>query len=347
MSERIPVRTDERFDVDKVMAYLRKRIAVPDGEVTVEQFPAGASNLTYLLRVGEWEAVLRRPPLGPVAPKAHDMARESWILQRLHPVFPLAPRPLVRCEDPSVIGTPFYVMERRRGIVLDKEWSAPWPLEPEVCRQVTEGLVRTLAELHAIDYREAGLADIGRPKGYLERQVQGWIGRYERARTDEIPEVEPLCRWLVDRLPTSPPATIIHNDYKLNNVMLDPAGPGRLTAVLDWEMATVGDPLCDIGALMAYWGSPEEREALQGFTHVTALPEFPRREEVLELYARFSGRDVSGIDYYLAFSYFKIAVICQQIYFRWKNGQTKDPRFGALGQVAAFFIRRAHGLCRG
>lgn len=366
MGETIAVRPDERFDVGAVEAYLRQRLeGFGDRRLTVEQFPSGHSNLTYLLREAPstadapgrgahatarpapplWEGVLRRPPLGPVAPKAHDMEREFNVLSRVHPVFPLAPGPYVFCADPAVIGAPFYVMERRRGLVFDKEFPGGEPPGPDTCRRLSEALVDTLVDLHAVDYLAAGLGEIGRPEGYMQRQVRGWIDRYERAKTDEIDVVPAIARWMSEQVPPSPPPTIVHNDYKLNNVLLDPADPTRIVAVLDWEMTAVGDPLSDVGALLAYWVEPGDADFTgEIFRSVTATPGFMTRRELLERYASESGRDVSAIRFYLAFAYFKVAVICQQIHFRWKRGQTQDPRFAPLGLVAERLIQRAHRL---
>jgi aminoglycoside phosphotransferase (APT) family kinase protein len=336
----IPVRADERFSIDRVADFLRGA-GLDVGELEVEQFPAGQSNLTYLLRSGDWEAVLRRPPLGPVAPRAHDMPREFHILERLHPSFPLAPKPFVLCEDVSVIGVPFYVMERRHGLVLDTELPADWPADADLARNIAESLVRVLVELHAVDWQAAGLGEIGRPDGYLQRQVKGWTERFERARTSEVPRLESLSRWFVDKLPESPPATVVHNDFKLNNMLLDAQDLRRVTAVLDWEMTTVGDPLSDVASLLVYWTQPGEGELFGGLQSVTAEPGFPGRDEVLDMYARMSGRDVSQLEWYLAFSYFKLGVICQQIYYRWFKGQTHDSRFANHGNVACNLIRRA------
>jgi aminoglycoside phosphotransferase (APT) family kinase protein len=340
--ETIPVRADEQFPVDRVAEFLRGAgFAVRDLEV--EQFPAGQSNLTYLLRAGEWEAVLRRPPLGPVAPRAHDMPREFHILERLHPSFPLAPKPFVLCEDVSVIGAPFYLMERRHGLILDTELPANWPWteDADLPRDIAESLVRVLVQLHAVDWQAAGLGEIGRPDGYLQRQVKGWVERFERARTSELPELESLARWFVDQLPQSPPPTVVHNDFKLNNVLLDAHDLRHVTAVLDWEMTTVGDPLSDVASLLVYWTQPGEAELFGGLQSVTAEPGFPARDEILEMYARLSARDVSQLQWYLAFSYFKLGVICQQIFYRWFNGQTHDARFESHGPVARNLIHRA------
>jgi aminoglycoside phosphotransferase (APT) family kinase protein len=340
MVETIPVRTDERFDARRVADFLRSS-GLEVAELEVEQFPAGQSNLTYLLRSDAWEAVLRRPPLGPVAPRAHDMAREFHILQRLHPSFRHAPRPYVLCEDAGLIGAPFYVMERRHGLILDMDLPADWEPSAEVHQGIAESLVRVLVELHAVDWQAAGLGEVGHPEGYMRRQVSGWIDRYQRSRTVDVPEAELLERWLVEKLPESPPPTMIHNDYKLNNVLLDADDPRRIRAVLDWEMATVGDPLSDVAALAVYWTQPGESDMMGGLRSVTSEPGFPSRQEIVDLYARSSGRDVSGLTWYIAFAYYKVGVIIQQIYYRWHRGQTHDARFEGHGAVAVNLIRHA------
>jgi aminoglycoside phosphotransferase (APT) family kinase protein len=338
----IPVRADEQLPVARLAEYLRSRGLGADFErLEVEQFPAGQSNLTYLLRAGDWEAVLRRPPLGPVPPRAHDMARECHILQRLHDQFPLAPRPYVLCEDASVLGTIFYVMERRRGLVLDTEFPSDWQPSTALHHAIAESLVRTLVDLHAVDWEAAGLGEIGHPDGYMRRQVSGWTERFARARTSEIPGLDALVQWFADALPPSPPPTVVHNDYKLNNVLLEYTDPSRLTAVLDWEMTTVGDPLSDLAGLLVYWTPAEEVDLMGGIRSVTAEPGFPTRAWVASRYAELSGRDVSNLQFYVAFAYFKLGVILQQIYYRWHQGQTHDERFAGHGQVATNLIVKA------
>jgi aminoglycoside phosphotransferase (APT) family kinase protein len=338
----IPVRADEHFAVERVAAFLRAAsIDLPDAELQVEQFPAGQSNLTYLLKAGDWEAVLRRPPLGPVAPRAHDMPREFHILERLHPFFALAPKPYALCQDTSVLGAPFYVMERRRGLVLDQEFPSGWHWPPETNGAIAQALVETLVELHAVDWRAAGLDTIGHPDGYMQRQVSGWLDRYGRVRTEDIPVLERLATWLTDALPASPAPTVIHNDYKLNNVLLDYADPSRMTAVLDWEMTTVGDPLSDLGGLIVYWMTPDEVDLMGGLRSVTIEPGWPSRDDMTQIYAQLSGRDVGNLRYYVAFAYFKLGVILQQIYYRWRQGQTRDERFAQHGAVATNLIRKA------
>lgn len=348
MSETIKVREGEDFDLAAVERELRGRIeGLPEGELRVRQFPSGASNLTYLLEIGGWSGVLRRPPLGPVPPKAHDMGRESGILARLNAAYPLAPRPYFFCDDESVIGAPFYVMERREGVVLDD--SFPEGTEPteELCRGISRTVADTLVELHAVDYEGAGLGDLGRPEGFLERQTHSWIGRYDKARTDDIEEVAPLTDWLAKDIPGSPPPTIIHNDYKLNNLILDPDDLTGVRAVLDWEMATVGDPLFDLAVSLTYWVEPGDSDDLKAvLPTVTEVPGFMTRREVMDRYAEESGRDLSDMHWYVVFGYFKLAVILQQIYARYHKGQTKDERFADFDRRVRTLILHAEQLSR-
>ncbi len=342
----IRVREGEGFDLEAVERYLREHIdGLPEGELKVRQFPSGASNLTYLLEVGDWEGVLRRPPFGPVPPKAHDMGRESGVLMRLHDAYPLAPKPYFFCDDESVIGAPFYVMERRRGVVVDDEFPEGVVPTRELCQGISRAVADTLAELHAVEPGEAGLGDLGRPEGFLKRQLEGWIGRYEKARTDEIGEVGPLTDWLARGVPESPEPTIIHNDYKLNNLVLNPGDLTEVRAVLDWEMATVGDPLFDLAVSLSYWTEPgDSQELKEVMPTVTSTPGFMTRAEFVERYAEKSGRDLSEMHWYMVFGYFKLAAILQQIYARWKKGQTKDERFADFDGRVRTLILHANSL---
>ncbi len=346
MTETIRVREGERFDLEAVERCLREHVeSLPEVELEVRQFPSGASNLTYLLKIGNWEGVLRRPPFGPVPPKAHDMGRESRILTKLHEAYPLAPSPYFFCEDESVIGAPFYVMERREGVVVDDEFPNGVEPGPELCRGISRTVADTLVELHAVDPWEAGLGDLGRPEGFLERQVEGWIGRFHKAETEEIGEVGALTGWLAEGIPESPEPTIIHNDYKLNNLLLAPDDLGEVRAVLDWEMATLGDPLFDLAVSLSYWTEPDDpRELKEVMPTVTSTPGFMTRREFMDRYAYSSGRDLSEMHWYMVFGYFKLAVILQQIYARWKKGQTTDERFADFNQRVRTLILHANDL---
>ncbi|WP_047151728.1 phosphotransferase family protein [Aneurinibacillus tyrosinisolvens] len=345
IKDTIPVRKGEELDFQALENYLRQHIETLGSEqLQVEQFGAGHSNLTYQIQIGEWEAVVRRPPFGPVAPKAHDMKRECEILQELHPFFPLAPKPYLYCDDPSVIGSPFFVMERRHGVVLDKKFPSYIEYTPGLGRQISETMVDTLVQLHDVPYQETGLIHLSRPEGFMERQVHGWIGRYERAKTDEIPGADKLKQWLANSLPVSQKPTVIHYDYKLNNVMFSREDVTQMTGVFDWEMTTIGDPLADLGAALSYWIEKEDPPELQhglGHPPLTVMPGFMSRNQFLNAYANQSGRDVLDIQYYLTFAYFKLAVICQQIYYRWKMGQTTDERFAGLGGFVRALILHA------
>ncbi|KGR88186.1 phosphotransferase family protein [Lysinibacillus odysseyi] len=330
MKDTIAVRKGEELNPIILSAFLREKLPeLPDAELEIEQFGSGHSNLTYLLKYGDFEAVLRRPPIGPIAPKAHDMEREYNILTSLQPYFPAIPKTYLFSNDDSIVGAPFFLMERRKGIVLDTEFPSAVSYTKEIGRCISEKMVDTLVELHSIDYKQTTLAQMSKPEGFMERQVEGWIGRYEQAKTDDIPEVEELKNWLREHLPSSGEATIIHYDYKLNNTMFS-RDFAEVTGLFDWEMTTVGDPLADVGVALSYWIQPDDPPLLKtalGKPPVTVLEGFYTREEFVYRYAEKSGRDVSDIHFYLTFAYFKLAVIGQQIYYRYKKGQTKDPRF--------------------
>jgi aminoglycoside phosphotransferase (APT) family kinase protein len=343
----IDVREDERFDETRLAAYLRGRLEGSEQSLEVRQFGGGHANLTYLLVYGgdgaAREYVLRRPPLGPVAPGSHDMAREYRALSVLWQAFPLAPRAYLLCDDPSVIAGPFFVMERRRGLVVrgavPEEYGAG--RDPVANRKLSEVVIDTLVELHRVDPKPIGLDALGRdPERFLERQVAGWADRFERARTDALPVAEEVAAWLRANSPRSPAPTLLHNDWKLDNMALDPRDPGRCVAVYDWDMCTVGDPLCDLGTVLALWSNLGQEPA--GTNPMpTQAPGFMSREEAVVRYGERSGRDVSTVPYYDVFGTFKMAVVLQQIYFRYQRGQTKDARFAGLGQAARHLFELA------
>jgi len=340
-----PVRPGEELPLDALREALRGRVEGDVDRLTVEQFPGGFSNLTYLLRLDGQEYVLRRAPLGPVAAKAHDMPREYRLLERVHPVLPVAPEPVLLVEDASVIGAPFYLMERRRGVVVRTKLPPEYADLPDAPRQLSEALVDTLADLHAVDIDAAGLRDLGKPQGFNARQVEGWAGRWRRARTDDLPPVDELhdedvIAWLSTHTPAESAHTLVHNDFKLDNLMLDPADPARVVALLDWEMTTVGDPLADLGLTLTYWTMPQQPGGAENRVGANA-PGFLSREEFLARYSARSGRDVANVAWYEVLGHFKLAVIVMQIYARYRAGQTKDPRFAPLGQQAAWLIAEA------
>jgi aminoglycoside phosphotransferase (APT) family kinase protein len=332
-SDTKPVRQSEQLNWDALAQYLREHLLHSDSLMAVEQFPGGHSNLTYLLRFGDQEFVMRRPPFGPVAPKAHDMAREYRILAAVNPVFALAPKPLLLCEDTSVIGSIFYLMERRRGIILRVAEPPEFEAQPQLRRRTSEAMIDTLADMHNVNIVDAGLTGLGKPAGFVERQVEGWRDRWRGSQTTELPEMDMLSRWLSDRLPPDPPRpTLVHGDFKLDNVMLDANDFGRMVAVFDWEMSTIGDPLIDLGILLCYWLHTVPVSQGDAQLSMTQKPGWFTREEIVERYAARTGFDLSRLGFYEVFAVFKLAVVLQQIFYRYHKGQTDDARFATLDQ---------------
>jgi aminoglycoside phosphotransferase (APT) family kinase protein len=336
-------RAEERIDVDRLRPFLRSALPGASGPVTVLQFRKGHSNLTYLVRIGDQELVLRRAPFGAQVKHAHDMGREFRLLSALQGVYPRAPRPITSCDDPAVLGAPFYLMERVRGVIIRGDGSGSGlDLGPELLRATSTALVDNLADLHALDVRQGALASLGRPEGYVARQVKGWTERYLGSRTDDLPSVEAAAAWLGSHLPPESGAALIHNDYKYDNVVLDPADPARVVAVLDWEMATVGDPLMDLGTMLGYWTEADDPAELRAWPHgPTFRPGCLTRRQLADRYAERSGRAVGDLLFYYVFALFKIAVIVQQIYRRYLDGKTSDPRFARLIEVVRSTGRQA------
>jgi len=344
-SDTSPVRSGEELNVAALSDYLRRELGTA-GPLTVEQFPSGHSNLTYLLRADGREYVLRRGPLGPVAPKAHDMAREYRLLKGVHPHFPEAPEPLLVCEDPSVIGAVFFIMERRHGVILRDKVPEGLASIANYPQHVSEALIACLVRLHAVDVAATRLIALGKPEGFLERQVEGWTERWRRAQVEPIAEMEGVIRWLEERLPKSPSPTLVHNDYKLDNVMFRAGSADQIEAVLDWEMATVGDPLADVGLALCYWtwATAPQLQSSRVTPTLSAQPGWYTRDQFVDLYARLSGRDLSNIGYYEVLGVFKLAVILQQIYFRYHRGQTADSRFRDFDQRVRGLVSMAVSL---
>jgi aminoglycoside phosphotransferase (APT) family kinase protein len=326
------IRQGEELDLKAVEGYLKDHIPGLSGDLVVEQFPSGFSNLTYLISVGKTNLVLRRPPFGRKAKSAHDMGREYRILTALNPVFPYCPKPLLYTEDESVMGCPFYVMERIPGIILRKHLPKGLQFTPDQMRALCENLLDVHYQLHSIDYKAVGLEGFGKPEGYVRRQVEGWTERYRAAHTPDAPTFETVMQWLHDNMPPDyeKPA-IIHNDYKFDNVVLNPDNPLEIIGVLDWEMATIGDPLMDLGNSLCYWVQADDPpEVLAAGMLPTNLPGALTRNEMVRRYADLAKINLDNFDFYLFFGFFRIAVILQQIYYRFYHGQTKDERFKLL-----------------
>lgn len=328
------VRRSEQLNTQKLHAWCAENLEHFDGALVVRQFRKGHSNLTYAISDGAREWVLRRGPFGSNVATAHDMTREYRILSGLHRAYPPAPRAFALCEDNDVLGAPFYVMERKVGVILRDKPPAGIAWNPSLGAQTSAAFVDHLAKIHGVDLAAAGLSDFGKPEGYVQRQVEGWTGRYFKAKTDEIPDIERVAEWLADKMPAAhADATLIHNDYKYDNVVWapsfgEPDAAPQVVGVLDWEMATVGDPLMDLGTALSYWVTEHDTAEVQMLPFgVVHYPGSWTRDEVVAGYAERTGRDVENVDFYHVFGLFKTAVVAQQIYYRFKTGKTDDPRF--------------------
>ena len=342
--ETIDVRADEKIDTSRLEPYLRERLPKTDGPLEVSQFGGGHANLTYLLAFGPDEYVLRRPPMGPVAPSAHDMKREHRVQSALYKAFALAPRSFLYCDDPDIIGADFHVSERRSGFVIRGEMPERFADDPALNQRIGSMLIDTLADLHSVDPTAVGLEGLGKPDGFVKRQLDGWTKRWHAAKDKDLPDIDQVLPWLQENLPSSKYVTLLHNDFKLDNVLLSTDDPAKPTAVLDWDMCTLGDPLMDLGHMLNYWtdrtDGPEWRSNM---TMPTWRDGFPTRTEVVARYADKTGFDVSAINWYFVFGSFKLAVILQQIYIRYLRGQTKDKRFSRFDErVAGLAQRGAH-----
>lgn len=335
-----PVRHGEELDVGRLEPFLLRHFGDRAGTLSVEQFPNGHSNLTYLVRLGNRAFVLRRPPFGSKVKSAHDMGREFRVLSKLHSAYPPAPKVLLYCDDESVLGAPFYLMERISGIIIRRNLPQGLPFTEQTARRLSESFIDNLVHLHSLDYVAIGLGDLGKPDGYLDRQVRGWIDRYWNSKTHDLPEVTRISTWLNGHMPASGAATLIHNDYKYDNLVLDPGNLTKIAGVLDWEMATIGDPLTDLGTTLSYWVDAQDPEELLRIRWCPSNdPGSLTRAQLVDRYARTTGRDVSNIVFYLAFARFKLAVIVQQIYFRYDQGLTKDARFAMMPEVVSALLR--------
>jgi aminoglycoside phosphotransferase (APT) family kinase protein len=334
------IRSGEELDITRLEPLLRSHFPNETGALKVLQFPSGHSNLTYSLYLGAKELVLRRPPFGSKVKSAHDMSREFRVLSKLHSVYAPAPEVLLYCDDASVIGAPFYVMQPIHGVILRRQLPPGLNFPAETAQQLSESFIENLIRLHRVDYAAAGLSDLGKPDGYLERQVRGWTERYDGSKTHDYPEVEKIVQWMQEHTSTTSPVSLIHNDYKYDNVVLDSSEITKIVGVLDWEMCTIGDSLSDLGTALGYWADATDPEELQeNRWGPTTEPGSLTRAEIVHYYSQKTGCDASKIAFYLAFARFKLAVVVQQIYFRYHHGLTKDQRFASMPERIQMLLR--------
>lgn len=336
------VREGEELDIPKLTRFLKDKEVIHTGKLEVRQYPGGYSNLTYLLKTPDQELVLRRPPIGTQVKRGHDMGREYKVLSRLYQVFPKAPQAFIFSDDLSIIGAPFYVMEKVGGIILRVKEVKKRSIPAADFLTIADSWLNTFVELHEVDYKKAGLQDLGRPEGYVERQVRIWSEQYLKAKTEEVPVADKVMDWMKENQPTQYRFSLIHNDYKYDNIVFANDEWKAVQAVLDWEMCTIGDPLMDLGTSLGYWVTASDPDIMKGgLPSPTIFEGNPSRAEVVALYEKKSGRTVDHLIFYYVYGLFKIAVIAQQIYYRYKKGFTKDERFANLNQAAALLCTTA------
>ena len=325
------IRSGEEFPIENLKVFLQRN-NIDTSDLKLKQFPSGYSNLTYFLKNSSKEMVLRRPPYGVKSLKGgHDMLREYTVLKNLKSQFHKVPNVHLYCDDESILGAPFYIMDRVQGYIIRPNLQQKNSPSKEIIEKISSSLVDTLVELHSVDISQANLNDLGKIDGYVKRQVEGWTKRYYHSKTDSIRDMEFIAKWLNENQPKESKEAIIHNDFKYDNLVLDKNNYSNIISVLDWEMATIGDPFMDLGTTLGYWVDSDDLPELQLFQlSATTLEGNPSREGILEMYENKSGHKVNNPVFYYVFGLFKIAVIAQQIYFRYKKGFTKDKRFGLL-----------------
>ncbi|HRH16904.1 MAG TPA: phosphotransferase family protein [Aquabacterium sp.] len=340
------VRAGEELDLAKVSDYLRAQGLILDGEPVLTQFPGGASNLTYQLTYANCDLILRRPPFGHIAKSAHDVVREARIMKALRPVYPVVPVIHAICEDLAVIGAPFYVMERLVGVIPRRELPPELGLDAPRTRQLCLNVIDQLIALHTLDPQAAGLGDLGKGEGYVARQVEGWSQRFRAARTEDVGDFESVMKWLADKQPAKEVAIrLIHNDFRFDNVVLDPQDPMKVIGVLDWEMATLGDPMMDLGSSLAYWVQADDDPFMQGSRRQpTNAPGMLTRQEVIDYYGQKTGWSVANFDFYEVYGLFRLMGIVQQIYKRFKEGNARNPVFATFGPFAHYLGQRCEQI---
>jgi aminoglycoside phosphotransferase (APT) family kinase protein len=341
------MRAGEELDVARVDAWLKGRVPGLSGAPEVTQYSGGASNWTYRLRYESHDLVLRRPPEGTKAKSAHDMGREYRIQGALRPVFPFVPEMIAFCDDLSVVGCEFYVMRRLDGVILRRNPPRDLSLTPDQTRRLCLNVIDTLIALHRVDVRSAGLETLGRGAGYARRQIEGWSDRYRKARTWNVPRFERVMTWLAAQTPEDTGTCVIHNDFRFDNVVLDPKDPTRVIGVLDWEMATLGDPLMDLGNALAYWVQRDDDFFIRSLRRQpTHLPGMLSRREVVDYYAERTGRSTGHWAFYEVYGRFRLAVIAQQIYYRYQQGQTRNPAFRNFWMFVTYLGWRCERIIR-
>jgi len=337
------VRKGEELNEVLLKKYLQENELIDSvgSDLFVQQFTHGYSNLTYLLEIENNQFVLRKPPIGAIK-RGHDMSREFKVQSGVSKVFSKAPKMFAFSDDETILGSDFYIMEKVDGIILNYKEAKKRNISPSEYRTIADSWLETLVELHTIDYKNIGLSDLGKPKGYVERQVSNWGKQYLKAKTDEYSEVEMVMKWMNENQPKEYNHCLIHNDYKYDNVVFKDDSWQEIRAVLDWEMATLGDPLMDLGTSLGYWTVATDHDFVkQGIPSPTIFEGNPSRSEIAEMYAQKSRRNVDNLVFYYAFGLFKIAVIAQQIYYRYQKGFTKDPRFANLNKAAELCCKLA------
>ena len=338
LDKAIEVREGQSLKTNSLETYLRNAMDLPKTHLEILQFPSGYSNLTYLLKFGKKELVLRRPPKGVKIKSGHDMGREFRILSGLNPIYKKVPKPFLFCEDQSIIGAPFYIMERMNGVIFRGHTPKDQLPDSNQMRNLSEALVNTLVEIHSLDYHAAGLENLGRPDGYIKRQIEGWTKRYINAKTDELKSLEKTYTWLNNNIPPEQKSAFIHNDFKYDNLIISQNKDFKIKGILDWEMATLGDPLMDLGTTLGYWIQESDPDFLkENSMNITLVKGNLTRSQLVENYAQKSNIIMGNILFYYVFGLFKIAAIIQQIYFRYKNGFTTDIRFKNLNKAVELY----------
>jgi aminoglycoside phosphotransferase (APT) family kinase protein len=332
VDQAVGVRAGEELNQTALEPFLREKLGLNEGEFVLTQFPGGHSNLTYLAKIGDTEMVLRRPPFGSKVKSAHDMNREFTILSKLHPVYSPAPKPLVFCDDQDIIGCDFYVMERLKGMILRNARPDGYSPAPDTVTKTCIAMARNLADLHLVDWRAIGLDTLQKKEGsFMQRQVDGWTKRYAGSKTHDLPLIDQVLLWCNEQIPEDSGAVLIHNDYKFDNTILDSNDSSHIIGVLDWEMSTIGDPLFDLGVALSYWVNPDEPDGISTTQcFIYKEPGSITRQQFAESYGERTGFDVSNMNYYYVFAMIKLAVVLQQIYYRYHHGLTTDERFSGL-----------------